>query len=134
MGASISANQGSHCFINSKTGDSHPTHNSNPTCTHTYIQPPASTTCWTSNRPTRAHYFLLALPLPCSNRNSINTPHNPSTDIFHSPAYEDGTDSEFRTQTLGNYPKRNKLYICNIALSSEGLNSNLASKTQGILT
>jgi len=26
----------------------------------------------------------------------INTPHNPSTDILHSPAYEDGTDSEFR--------------------------------------
>jgi len=22
--------------------------------------------------------------------------HNPSTDILHSPAYEDGTDSEFR--------------------------------------
>jgi len=26
----------------------------------------------------------------------INTPQNPSTDILHSPAYEDGTDSEFR--------------------------------------
>ena len=26
----------------------------------------------------------------------INTPHNPSTDILHSRAYEDGTDSEFR--------------------------------------
>jgi len=40
MGASISANHGSHCFINSKRGDSHPTHNSNPTCTSTYIHPP----------------------------------------------------------------------------------------------
>jgi len=29
-GASISANHGSRCFINSKRGDSHPTHNSNP--------------------------------------------------------------------------------------------------------
>jgi len=38
-----------------------------------------------------------ALPLPRSNSQSgINTPHNPSTDILHSPAYEDGTDSEFR--------------------------------------
>jgi len=27
---------------------------------------------------------------------NINTTHNPSTDILHSPAYEDGTDSEFR--------------------------------------
>jgi len=26
----------------------------------------------------------------------LNTPHNPATDILHSPAYEDGTDSEFR--------------------------------------
>jgi len=26
----------------------------------------------------------------------INTMHNPATDILHSPAYEDGTDSEFR--------------------------------------
>jgi len=27
---------------------------------------------------------------------AINTPHNPATDILHSPACEDGTDSEFR--------------------------------------
>ena len=26
----------------------------------------------------------------------IYTTHNPATDILHSPAYEDGTDSEFR--------------------------------------
>ena len=37
MGASISANLGNHCFINSKRGDSHPVHNSNPTRTRTYI-------------------------------------------------------------------------------------------------
>jgi len=29
-------------------------------------------------------------------QSGINAPHNPSTDILHSPAYEDGTDSEFR--------------------------------------
>jgi len=29
-------------------------------------------------------------------QSGINTPHNSSTDIFHSPVYEDGTDSEFR--------------------------------------
>jgi len=83
-------------FINSKRGDSHPTHNSNPTCTRTYIHPPPSNTCWTSNRNARAHHFLLALPLPGSNPTGINTPHNPATDIQHSPVYEDGTDSEFR--------------------------------------
>jgi len=33
---------------------------------HTHLNTP-STTCWTSNRPARAHYFLLALPLPRSN-------------------------------------------------------------------
>jgi len=33
---------------------------------------------------------------PASTQPGINTPHNPSTDILHSPAYEDGTDSEFR--------------------------------------
>jgi len=46
-----------------------------------------------SSVPVRAHYFLLA---PAPTQPVINTPHNPSTDILHSPAYEDGTDSEFR--------------------------------------
>ena len=69
---------------------------SNPTYTRTYIHPPPSTTCWTSNRPVRAHYFILALPLPRANPTGINTLHNPAADILHSPAYEDGTDSEFR--------------------------------------
>jgi len=31
--------------------------------------------------------------------------------ILHSPTSEDGTDSEFRTQTPGNYPKRNTLHL-----------------------
>ena len=33
-------------------------------------------------------------------QSGINTPHNPSNDILHSPGYEDGTDSEFRN--IGN--------------------------------
>jgi len=43
-----------------------------------------------SSVPVRAHHF------PAQAQPGINTPHNPSTDILHSPAYEDGTDSEFR--------------------------------------
>ena len=39
-------------------------------------------------------YWLCHFPTPT--QPGINTPHNPSTDILHSPAYEDGTDSEFR--------------------------------------
>jgi len=66
-GFSLSANLGNHSFIISKRGDSHPIHNNNPTCTRTYIHPPPSATCWTSTRPVRAHYILLALPLPSSN-------------------------------------------------------------------
>jgi len=49
-----------------------------------------------SSVPVRTHYFLLALPLPAPTQPGINTTHNPATDIFHPPAYEDGTDSEFR--------------------------------------
>ena len=43
-------------------------------------------------------YWLCHFPAPT--QSGINTPHNPSTDILHSPAYEDGTDSEF--QNVGN--------------------------------
>ena len=59
----------------------------------------------------------------------INTPHNPSTDILHSPAYEDGTDSEFRNvdnwnSIAGELPKKKQITFrtrrklknnCNIA-------------------
>jgi len=62
-------------------------------------------------RPVRAHYFLLALPLPrfatsplchftASTQPGINTLNNHSPDIIHSHAYEVGTDSEF--QNVGN--------------------------------
>ena len=39
-------------------------------------------------------YWLCHLPAPT--QLGINTPHTPSIDILHSPAYEDGTDNEFR--------------------------------------
>jgi len=39
-------------------------------------------------------YWLCHFPAPT--QPGINTPHNPATDILHSTAYEDGTDSEFR--------------------------------------
>ena len=44
-------------------------------------------------------YCLCYFPTPT--QPGINTPHNPSTDILHSPTSEDGTDSEFRN--VGNY-------------------------------
>jgi len=93
---SISANHGNHCFINSKRGDSHPTHNSNPTCTHTYIHPPPPLPAGLLPAPHRhtTSYWLCHFPTPT--QPGINTPHNPATDIIHSPAYEEGTDSEFR--------------------------------------
>jgi len=117
MGASISANYGKHCLINSKRGDSHATHNSNPTRTHTYKHPSPSTTCWTSTRPVRAHHFLLALPLPRSKPNQIYIPHTilPLTYFIHLPMKMEpivcSETSAIRTQTPGNYPKRNKLLM-----------------------
>jgi len=43
-----------------------------------------------SSVPVRVCHF------PSPTQPGINTPHNTSTDILHSAAYEDGTDSEFR--------------------------------------
>jgi len=115
MGASISANHGSHYFINSKGRDNPPTHNSNSHLHRTYIHPPTSITCWTSNRPAGAHHFLLARPLPCSKPNQIYIPRTilPLTYFIHlamkmEPTVSSET-SAIRTQTPGNYPKRNKL-------------------------
>ena len=67
MGASISANHGNHCFINSKRGDRHPVNNSDPTRTRTYIHPTPPLPAGLLIRPVRALYFLLALQLPRSN-------------------------------------------------------------------
>ena len=115
MGASISANLRNHCFINSKRGDNPPTHNSNPTCTCTYIPPPLPAALLPALCGHTTSYWLCHFPAPT--QLGINTPHTPSTDILHSPAYEDGTDSEFRSvgyqnSDTGNYPKRNTLHFC----------------------
>jgi len=117
MGASISANHGSHCFINSKRGDNPPTHNSNPHL-HTHLYTPSpSTTCWTTNCPARAHHFLLALPLPRSKPNQVYIPRTilPLTYFIDLPMKMEpivsSETSVIRTQTPGNYPKRNKLHV-----------------------
>ena len=95
-GASISANHGNNCFINSKRGDSRPTHNSTPTCTRTYLHPPPPLPAGLLTAPHghTSSYWLCHFPAPT--QPGINTPHDPATDIINSPAYEDGTDSEFR--------------------------------------
>ena len=75
---------------------SHPIHNSNPTRTRTYIHPPPPLPAelLPALYGHTTSYWLCHFPAPT--QPGINTPHNPSTDILHSPAYEDGTDSEFR--------------------------------------
>ena len=116
MGASISASHGSHYCINSKGRDNPPTHNSNSQLHHTYIHPPLHYLL-TTNRPARAHLFLLARPLPRSKPNQIYIPHTilPLTYFIHLPMKMDpivsSETSAVRTQTPGNYPKRNKLHL-----------------------
>ena len=97
-----------------KRGDSNPIHNSNPTRTRTNIHPPLHYLLDFYPLPTGTLFPIGSATSPLQNQPGINTPHNSSTDILHSPPYEDGTDSEFRnvairTQTPGNYPQRNKL-------------------------
>ena len=71
----------------------------------------------TVNRPTRAHHFLLAQPLPRSKPNQIYLPRTilPLTYFIHLPmkmeAIVSSETSAIRTQTAGNYPKRNKLHL-----------------------
>ena len=62
--------------------------------------------------------YHFRLPLQSNLRNRYIYPVHHVTDILHPPAYEDGTDKEFRksaikTQTQGNYPKRNILQLKN---------------------
>ena len=63
--------------------------------THAYITPPSLPA---AHLPAlyghTTSYWLCHFPAPA--RLGINTPHTPSTDILHSLAYEDGTDSEFQ--------------------------------------
>ena len=117
MGASISANHGSHCFINSKGRDNPPTHNSNSHL-HTHLHTPSpSTTCWPLTAP-HGHttsYWLCHFPAP--NPNQIYIPRTilPLTYFIHLPMKVEPTVSSemsaIRTQTPGNYPKRNKLHL-----------------------
>jgi len=102
------------CLINSKRGDSHPVHNSNPTCTRTYIHPHPSTTCWTSTRPVQAHYFLLALPLLRSNPTRYKYPtqsihwHNSFTCLWR-----------WNRQWV---PKRRQLELRRLGITQKGTN------------
>ena len=107
-------NRGSHRFINSNRGDSHPIHNSNPTAHALIYTLPAPLPAGPLPTPYRhtTSYWLCHFLAPTQPH--INTPHNPSTDIFHSPAYEDGTDSEFRNvgyqnSDAGELPKKEQV-------------------------
>jgi len=92
MGASISANHGSHYVINSKGRDNPPTHNSNSQLHRTYIHPPPPLPAGPLTAP-HGHttsYWLGHFPAPNPTRYIyIYITHNPATDILHSPAYED---------------------------------------------
>ena len=71
----------------------------------------------TTNRPARAHHFLLARPLSRSKPNQIYIPRTnlPLTYFIHLPMKMEpivsSEKSAIRTQTPGNYPKRNKLHL-----------------------
>jgi hypothetical protein len=61
----------------------------------------------------------LALPLSCAYLSGINILPNPATDILHPPAYEDGTNKEFRNvgyqePDAGESPKKEQFTIVNI--------------------
>jgi len=119
MVASISANHGSHFFKNLKRGDNHPTRNSNSSCTAIiYTLPPSHGLPIRSNLTPPTSYWL---PLPSS-------PSNPTyptgiytlcimslTFFIHLPTKMEPTRSSetsaIKTQTAGNYPKRNILQL-----------------------
>ena len=124
MVASISANHGSHFFKNLKRGDNHPTKNSNPTCT-AIIHPPSPPLTVCLSAPTSHGSTSYWLPLPTS-------PSNPTypTDIYIYTLYimsltffihlpmkmepiRSSETSAIKTQTTGNYAKRNILQLKN---------------------
>ena len=109
MVASISANHGSHFFKNLKRGDNHPTKNSYPSCTAIIYTLPPLTVC---------------LSAPTSH--GATSPSNPTyptgiytlyimslTFFIHLPMkmepIRSSETSAIKTQTSGNYPKRNIL-------------------------
>ena len=71
----------------------------------------------TTNRPARAHLFLLARPLPRPKPNQIYIPPTilPLTYFIHLPMKMEpivsSETSAIKSQTPGNYPKRNKLHL-----------------------
>ena len=71
----------------------------------------------TTNRPARAHLFLLARPLHRSKPNQIYIPPTilPLTYFIHLPMKMEpivsSETSAIKSQTPGNYPKRNKLHL-----------------------
>jgi len=72
----------------------------------------------------RLSYWLCHFPAPT--QPGINTPHSPSTDILHSPAYEDGTDSgsetsAIRNQDAGELPKKEQISLSDQINNSEHL-------------
>ena len=116
MVASISANHGSHFFKNLKREDNHPTKKSNPSCTAIiYTLPPSHVLPIRSNL-TRDHFLLVAtsdFPLQSHLPNRyIYTLYIMSLTFFiHLPMkmepIRSSETSAIKTQTPGNYPKRN---------------------------
>jgi hypothetical protein len=120
MVASISANHGSLFFTHLKRGDNHPTKNSNPSCTAIiYTLPPPSHGLPIRSNLTRAHFLFVALPTSPSNPTypaGIYTLYIMSlTSFIHLPMkvepIRSSETSSIKTQTPGNYPKRNILQL-----------------------
>ena len=107
---------GWHHYIDSRKGDSHSVHNSDPTRTRTYIcvplpQPVVTPPTPSDHSPSHwLHHF------PTTTPSGINTPHVPSQSFFtHLPMkmepIEGSETSAIRTKTPGNYPKDNILQM-----------------------
>jgi hypothetical protein len=81
MGDSASANPGNHCYIDSRKGDSHWVHDSDPTRTRTYICLPFSQPVVTPppGGHSRSHWLR---HFPTTIPSGINTPHVPSQSFF----------------------------------------------------
>jgi len=116
MGDSASANPGNHCYIDSRKGDSHWVHNSDPTPTRTYICLPLPQSVVTPPAPSGHFPSHWLRHFPTTTPSGINTPHVPSQSFFiHLPMnmepIEGSETSAIRTKTPENYPKENILHI-----------------------
>ena len=115
MGDSASANPGNYCYIDSRKGDSHWVHNSDPTRTRTYICLPLPQPVVTPPSPSGQSHSHWLRNFPTTTPSGINTPHVPSQSFFiHLPLKMEPIEgletSDFRTQTPRNYPKENILH------------------------